>query len=97
LTALLAWCAEEGGRVRIIAGPAGVGKTRLALALAEEVIDQGWCAGWALSLDGLVEKVVACREKALVLVDDADRWAGLEVLLTQAATTRSGPRPADRP
>ncbi|MEU8635381.1 tetratricopeptide repeat protein [Amycolatopsis sp. NPDC048633] len=85
LAALLGWCAEEGGRVRIVSGPAGVGKTRLALALAEEMVEQGWCAGWALSLDGLVEKVAACGEKALVLVDDADRWAGVEVLLTQAA------------
>ncbi|MGH3622662.1 MAG: tetratricopeptide repeat protein [Sciscionella sp.] len=84
---LVAWCADRdpaAGVVRVVTGPAGVGKSRLALAVAE-ALPAGWVSGRLLCVDGLVERIAACGEPALVIVDDADRVSSLDVLIAQAA------------
>ncbi|GGZ89077.1 tetratricopeptide repeat-containing serine protease family protein [Streptomyces plicatus] len=51
LAELLDWCAPEGGRrleVRVLTGPAGQGKTRLARELMERTRARGWVAGQLL-------------------------------------------------
>jgi hypothetical protein len=43
LAALTAWCEhDEGRRLRLVTGPGGVGKTRLALELAARMEKRGW-------------------------------------------------------
>ncbi|MEJ2858660.1 MULTISPECIES: tetratricopeptide repeat protein [unclassified Saccharothrix] len=71
---LLDWCVRRGpGVVRVVTGPAGVGKSRLALAVAES-LPPGWAAGRLQGAgDGLVERIVAAGDPTLVVVDDADR------------------------
>jgi hypothetical protein len=83
---LLAWCVDrdpKAGAIRVLAGPAGVGKSRLALAVAEALPPQ-WSAGWAGTPDGVVERIVAAGDPTLLLVDDADRLDGLATLITRA-------------
>ncbi|WP_372672738.1 hypothetical protein, partial [Amycolatopsis kentuckyensis] len=84
---LVAWCEHRDPRAevaRLVVGPAGVGKSRLALAVAESLLSKGWAAG-RLQGDGagLVERIVAAGDPTLVIVDDADRVAAgvLEALL----------------
>jgi len=82
---LVAWCLDrDAGVARVITGSAGVGKSRLALAVAE-ALPAGWAAGRLLAVDSLVERIAACGEPTLVVVEDADRVADLDVLLTRAA------------
>ncbi|WP_372672737.1 tetratricopeptide repeat protein [Amycolatopsis kentuckyensis] len=84
---LVAWCEHRDPRTevaRVITGPAGVGKSRLALAVAESLLGKGWAAG-RLQGDGagLVERIVAAGDPTLVIVDDAERVGApvLEALL----------------
>ena len=43
LAALAAWCQDEdAARLRLVTGQGGVGKTRLAVQLAERMKKQGW-------------------------------------------------------
>ncbi|GAB3901841.1 hypothetical protein GCM10029964_091240 [Kibdelosporangium lantanae] len=84
---LVAWCTDlavDASVARVVTGPAGVGKSRLALAVAE-ALPAGWVTGRLLVADGLVDRIVACRQPTLVIIEDADRMTGLELLITQAA------------
>ncbi|KOV87559.1 tetratricopeptide repeat protein [Nocardia sp. NRRL S-836] len=84
--ALLKWCTdrdEGAGVVHVVSGPTGVGKSRLARAVAEDLPDE-WASGWLLSADGLVERITACLEPTLVIVDDAEQIAELDTLVSQA-------------
>src|ERR1019366_4449886 len=46
LAALAAWCQDDqAGRLRLLTGPGGVGKTRLAIELADRMRGGGWRAG----------------------------------------------------
>nr|WP_282916597.1 hypothetical protein [Saccharothrix syringae] len=86
---LLAWCVApdpQGDVVRVVTGPAGVGKSRLALAVAE-ALPAGWVAGRLVGDGaGVVERTAAAGDPTLVIVDDADRVAAsaLETLITGA-------------
>lgn len=84
---LVAWCARRDpadGVVRVLTGPAGVGKSRLGLAVAD-TLPAGWVTGRLVVVDGLVERIVAAGAPTLVVVDDADREPGLDALISQAA------------
>ncbi|HZG91114.1 MAG TPA: hypothetical protein VEZ42_12965, partial [Pseudonocardia sp.] len=97
-TALLGWCRDAAaGPVRILSGPSGVGKTRLAVEAAAELTAQGWAAGrCAPGRTGQVfDPVVACAEPTLIVVDDADTEPGVPGLI-QHATTHNSARPAHR-
>ncbi|MGI5506366.1 tetratricopeptide repeat protein [Lentzea sp. CA-135723] len=86
---LVAWCIASGAGadvVRMVIGPAGVGKSRLALAVAE-ALPAGWAAGRLTdNAAGLVERIVAAGDRTLVIVDDAERVAAsaVETLVTGA-------------
>ena len=71
---LLQWCRDGAGvSIRVLAGPSGVGKTRLAAQLARALPD-AWAAGQAdpHRLGEVVELVRACGDPTLIVVDDAD-------------------------
>jgi tetratricopeptide (TPR) repeat protein len=86
LDRLLAWCTsnESVGVVRVVAGPVGVGKSRLALAVAE-ALPASWATGRVIAVNGLVERIVACGDRTLLIVDDAERTPDLGLLIEQAA------------
>ncbi|MEU5258886.1 tetratricopeptide repeat protein [Amycolatopsis sp. NPDC021455] len=85
---LLDWCVARdpsAGVVRVLTGAAGSGKSRLALAVAEDLPD-GWAAGWFLGVvDDLVQRIVAAGEPTLVIVENAERVADLDQLVLQAS------------
>jgi Tetratricopeptide repeat len=48
LDALLAWARHgRGPRLRVLSGPGGAGKTRLAAEVAQRLMDEDWTAGFA--------------------------------------------------
>ena len=86
---LLAWCTDEqAGRVRLVAGGAGFGKTRLALWLKHDLSDRGWFCesvrdGKEASVIGVIRKVN--RGRVLLIVDYAETRLGLKDLLRAAS------------
>lgn len=86
---LITWCTAEdlAAPVMVVSGPAGVGKSRLARAVGEE-LPAPWIAGrWngQTSAGELVARIVACPEPVLVIVDDADTVPEVAALLEHAA------------
>jgi hypothetical protein len=91
---LRAWCASGKARsVRIIVGAAGVGKTRLALAVASEWESRGavWCR---VDAGQEAQAVAAARGvtsgPVLLLVDYAETRTGLQAML-RAVLADPGP------
>ena len=70
---LVRWCTEAGAPVRLLVGPAGVGKTRLAVELAR-ALSEGWATGIARpgTTAQIVPAAAGCRRPVLIIVDDAD-------------------------
>ncbi len=86
LTELRVWCQGPGGdRVRVLDGPSGVGKTRLARELGRSLGEAGWAAGVVkVSRRGdVVAAVSACPEPTLIVVDDADMVADVGELVDE--------------
>jgi tetratricopeptide (TPR) repeat protein len=82
---LLRWCADpDASTVRVMSGPAGVGKTRLAVEVSRS-LPAGWVAGRCLS--GRVGEVFApvaeCGDPTLIVIDDADTEPGIAQLVQQ--------------
>lgn len=92
LARLDAWCnGEPGCPVMMIAGPAGVGKSRLALEFASSH-PAGWAAGWLRAgANAAVEAVQDCGEPAVILADDADGRTDLVPLLEALAERHEDP------
>ncbi|HXL92837.1 MAG TPA: tetratricopeptide repeat protein [Streptosporangiaceae bacterium] len=90
LAALIAWHADhEAGRLRLVTGPGGVGKTRLAVELAERVKKLGWRSeriadGQEASVIGVLR--AATRSRALLVVDYAETRVGLKQMLAALAS-----------
>ncbi|MEU4240506.1 tetratricopeptide repeat protein [Actinoplanes sp. NPDC026619] len=94
LDQLATWCDQEVPlAVTVLSGPAGVGKTRLALEFGLS-LPTPWVAGWLAPDQGAsaVRVIAAAGNPALILVDDADTRADLPGLLTAAATHDAEPR-----
>jgi tetratricopeptide (TPR) repeat protein len=71
---LLEWCTDPTALpVRVLAGPAGAGKSRLAVDLAR-ALEEGWAAGVARpgTAGQIVAAAASAARKVLVVVDDAD-------------------------
>jgi hypothetical protein len=70
LERLTAWCAGAGVRSHLVSGPAGVGKSRLALELADRLAATGT---WDVEfLAPNAHFPVSVRRPLLVIVDDAE-------------------------
>jgi len=87
-TNLLGWCLDPAApAVEVLAGPSGVGKSRLAVEVARR-LPEGWVAGRCASGKAapLLAAVLAGREPTLVVVDDADTQPGVASLVEQVGT-----------
>jgi tetratricopeptide (TPR) repeat protein len=89
LAELAAWCQDDhAGRLRLVTGPGGVGKTRLAVELAGRMRAAGWRAeriadGAEAEAIGALRAVM--RGRALLTVDYAETRAGLKRMLSALA------------
>ena len=84
------WCLDEhAGKVRLVTGRGGSGKTRLALELGNRMTLQGWrCTAVAQGAEADVialQRSAARRARLLLIVDYAETRIGLERLLEAAA------------
>jgi tetratricopeptide (TPR) repeat protein len=91
LARLRAWCDERSPGLALVTGAGGVGKTRLALRLAEELQDAGWLCrlvrpGGEAGAVGAARAVSA--GPVLLIVDYAETREGLAGLLRAAAGDR---------
>lgn len=90
LASLVAWHEDgEAGRLRLVTGPGGVGKTRLAVELAGRVKKLGWMTeqvadGQEAAAIGLLRAVTGSR--ALLVVDYAETRTGLKQMLAALAS-----------
>ncbi|MEV5714588.1 tetratricopeptide repeat protein [Amycolatopsis mediterranei] len=91
LAALTAWrAADEDTGVRLITGPGGQGKTRLALELITGAAEQGWLAGRLRP--GCDEQTLwdlcGAGDDTLVVIDYAETQPALLIALFRAAAER---------
>ncbi|MFD2792032.1 tetratricopeptide repeat protein [Promicromonospora vindobonensis] len=93
LTSLVDWChGPEDVAVRLVSGPRGVGKTRLAREAAHQLAHAGWtCLDVPDGAEPAALAAVPDGAPALLLIDDADtRGPALADLLRAAAPGRAG-------
>ena len=84
LAELDAWCSSGGEvRVRLIHGPGGYGKTRLAIEWTRELRERGWAAGFlrAGAAGDWFKRLIAVGKPTAVVIDYAESHAGLRSLL----------------
>ena len=95
LERLAEWCADDAAcPVFMIGGPAGVGKSRLALEFASRRLPGIWQAGWlraGTNGNEAVSAVRACGDPTVILVDDADARSDLAPLLDTLAEQYTSP------
>ena len=89
LAALTAWCERnDADRLRLVTGPGGIGKTRLAVELAERMKKHGWVS--ERIADGQEPAAIPAlravtKARALLVVDYAETRVGLRQLLGSLA------------
>jgi hypothetical protein len=92
LAALVAWCEDDkSGRLRLVIGPGGVGKTRLAVELADRLREVGWrteriADGKEAHAISALRDVTARR--ALLVVDYAEARSGLDQMASELARSQ---------
>jgi tetratricopeptide (TPR) repeat protein len=90
LTGLTAWCEDDSAaRLRLVTGPGGVGKTRLAVELSTRMRQLGWiCDRIAdgAEADAIAALRAVTRGRALLVVDYAETRVGLPQLLAALAS-----------
>ncbi len=92
LTDLDSWAQEDGFAARLLHGPGGQGKTRLAQHLANTLTTGGWTALW-LRADASADKLAELSAAAvplLVVVDYAETRTSQLTALLEAAAQHSG-------
>lgn len=95
LEALVRWCLQDGSPVRLVTGPGGVGKSRLAAELKELMTRQGWdCVAVGEEQESTILARVRDSTTApvLLIVDYADTRHELDDLVRQVAAAPSGVR-----
>ncbi len=95
MAALRSWLVSPAlTGVQLVTGPAGSGKTRLALQLAAEAEEQyGWRCYWVPAA-GLAQAADAAgrgSRPVLLIVDYAETRAGLADMLAAVTTRKAGP------
>jgi hypothetical protein len=94
LDLLRAWTARSELRsVKYLVGPAGAGKTRLAMALCAELAECGWAAGFLAEDAPAVDVVQAGRLDVPLLIAVEDVGAHLDRLAALANAVASCGRP----
>ena len=85
---------DEASAARLVIGPAGAGKTRLALELAEHAIRQAWRCIWvpAGQEREAAEAVRTGTSPVLLVVDYAETRSGLSQFLIQTHRGPTEPR-----
>ncbi|MFJ9690605.1 tetratricopeptide repeat protein [Kitasatospora sp. NPDC101183] len=92
---LRAWCAQGGFGARLLYGPGGQGKTRLALHLSDLLAAEGWAVLWPRP-EAEAEQVREIRHASrplLVVLDYAETRAEQLAALVEAASEHAGATP----
>jgi tetratricopeptide (TPR) repeat protein len=96
LEALVAWCEDDDASpLRLVTGPGGVGKTRLAVEVSRQLTAVGWrCERVG---DGQESRAIealraATQSRTLLIVDYAEARPGLSELLSALASESDGIR-----
>lgn len=85
------WCTTAPRRdaVRIVTGPAGVGKSRLLVTIARHHLPKVWFAGQPdiTRLDEVADRLLAYGQPTLLVIEDAERVNGLAAFLQRCIAT----------
>lgn len=84
------WCDQAGFDVRLITGPAGQGKTRLAHELAARLEGSGWTTLWLRAAADDILVLRAASVPLLLLVDYAETRGEQLTQLWEAASQHDG-------
>ena len=89
LADLVAWCLDgHGGRLRLVTGPGGVGKTRLSVELSQRMTARGWrCDRVAYGQEAqAIPTLRSGTSKRLLVVDYAETRTGLRQMFATLAS-----------
>ena len=85
---LLTWCEGDEALVRLLVGPAGTGKTRLAAEVASRLAARGWLTGFVPHIEqpvGALARLTDRGDPVFLVVDYAETRSDLAGLLAAVA------------
>lgn len=92
LEGLIGWCLDDAAEpLRLLTGPGGIGKTRLALELIRQLEEERWQCGWAgdrRESRALADLRAVTSGPILLVVDYAETRVGLDLLLREAVADK---------